>query len=397
MAYIDDLGNHYNDDTTELIQVNSKLKCLSIPSSVRITKEFAFLNSRLDVIIFNSKIDVIEGVYGLRVSDIYVPLGFLDHFVKLFHNDKVRDFIREIDFEKVELYYNIGITMLEGDGVSRDAVKALEYLEYCAKNHDVRAVYRLAQYYEDNHSYIKAHKYYQKAADFLYKDASYKAELLKALMEEESKKRDEEERRREQRKRSKYLFFDTETTGLPKNKMYDASPSRSDIWPRLVQIAWLLVDCDGNVIKKKSAIIYPDGFTIPQDATNVHHITTERARREGLPLLDILEEFMQDFEKAECLVAHNIEFDQHIIGAELYRLNIPYKSFMDKGSICTMRSSTNYCKLPNPNGYDNYKWPKLEELYSILFERKFVDAHDALADITATKDCFFELKRRGVL
>ena len=32
-----------------------------------------------------------------------------------------------------------------------------------------------------------------------------------------------------------------------------------------------------------------------------------------------------------------------------------------------------------------------------LFNRDFTDAHDALADITATKECFFELKHRGII
>lgn len=193
----------------------------------------------------------------------------------------------------------------------------------------------------------------------------------------------------------KYLFFDTETTGLPND--YKASVQDSRNWPRLVQIAWLLVENDGNVVKKKSAIIYPNGFTIPQDATNVHHISTEQAKRDGLPLRDVLEEFMQDFEKAECLVAHNIEFDQHIIGAELYRIGEEYDEFMGKQAICTMKSSTNYCALPKLNEDYGYKWPKLEELYYKLFGKKFNDAHDALADITATKECFFELKKRGII
>lgn len=41
-----------------------------------------------------------------------------------------------------------------------------------------------------------------------------------------------------------YLFFDTETTGLPKN--YKAPASDSDNWPRLVQIAWSIYDAEGN-------------------------------------------------------------------------------------------------------------------------------------------------------
>lgn len=191
---------------------------------------------------------------------------------------------------------------------------------------------------------------------------------------------------------SKYLFFDTETTGkrinLPVGEIYCR--------PRLVQLAWLLVDADGNTLKQKSAIIWPDGFDIPQSATEIHHITTERAKQEGLPLEEVLKEFMQDFEDAECLVAHNIEYDRHIIESELFRSDMPYKSFMRKRTICTMLSSTDYCALPNTY-FGGYKWPSLQEMYQKLFNRSFEDAHDALADITATKDCFFELKRRGII
>ena len=95
---------------------------------------------------------------------------------------------------------------------------------------------------------------------------------------------------------------------------------------------------------------------------------------------------------------HNVDFDQHIVGAELYRLNMDYGALMDKPCICTMRSSTDFCAIPNPNSnFGGYKWPSLQELYRKLFDRSFENAHDALADISATKDCFFELKRRGVI
>jgi hypothetical protein len=59
MAYIDNLGNHYSDDGTELIQVNSKIKYFSVPSTVRIINEFAFVNSKLNVIIFNSNLSIL--------------------------------------------------------------------------------------------------------------------------------------------------------------------------------------------------------------------------------------------------------------------------------------------------------------------------------------------------
>ena len=268
-------------------------------------------------------------------------------------------------------------------------------MEYCAKNFDTRAIYKLAQYYEKNQFYTKAYDKYLLASKFLYKDAAYKKECLNNLVEQEKKHKDEDARRIAEQHRPKYLFFDTETTGLPRNM--DEPVNNSANWPRLVQLAWLLVGGNGDVVKKKSVVIYPDGFKIPQEATVVHHITTERACKEGLPLHDVLEEFMQDFKRAEMLVAHNIGFDRNIIGAELYRMRMSYQDFMKKKSVCTMLSSTNYCKLPNRYGYEDYKWSKLEELYIKLFGRKFNDAHNALADVIATKECFFELKRRGLL
>jgi DNA polymerase III epsilon subunit-like protein len=41
------------------------------------------------------------------------------------------------------------------------------------------------------------------------------------------------------------------------------------------------------------------------------------------------------------------------------------------------------------------KKPKLRMLYEHLFGENFAHAHDAMADIEATKDCFVELAKRG--
>ena len=54
-----------------------------------------------------------------------------------------------------------------------------------------------------------------------------------------------------------------------------------------------------------------------------------------------------------------------------------------------------FCGLKNKVG--RAKWPKLIELHEILFGKGFDGAHDAFADITATKDCFFELIKREII
>ena len=45
-----------------------------------------------------------------------------------------------------------------------------------------------------------------------------------------------------------YLIFDTETTGLPKK--FNAPITDLDNWPRLVQLAYLVYDFDGNLIRE---------------------------------------------------------------------------------------------------------------------------------------------------
>jgi DNA polymerase III subunit epsilon len=115
-----------------------------------------------------------------------------------------------------------------------------------------------------------------------------------------------------------YLFFDTETNGLPKN--WKAPVTDLLNWPRLVQIAWVLFDNDGNEVKRNDYIIKPIGFTIPYEASKVHGITTERAESEGVDLKLSLDEFNEQLERATHLVAHNMSFDEKIIGAEFLRI-----------------------------------------------------------------------------
>ena len=188
-----------------------------------------------------------------------------------------------------------------------------------------------------------------------------------------------------------YLFFDTETTGLPRN--WKAPVSNSSNWPRMVQLAWLIYDETGNRIDGEDFIIIPEGFTIPAEASKVHGITTERAHKDGYELDYVLQVFADQIEKADSLVAHNIAFDEKIVGAEFYRKRIPSNLF-NKPRLCTMKNSTNYCRIPGPYGY---KWPKLSELHIKLFDEDFEDAHDAAADINATAKCFWKMRDIGLI
>lgn len=192
----------------------------------------------------------------------------------------------------------------------------------------------------------------------------------------------------------KILFFDTETTWLP------ISWASVDSQPKLVQFWWIYWEykinwLDYNIISEKEIdIIFNPWIDIPKQASDVHWITNEIAKEHWL-FSEYASELMKMTIEADIIVCHNVPFDSKLIFWEIERLNKNWekrkdweKMFLDK-SICTMKIWTNFCKIPGR--FWQYKWAKLSELHIKLFWEDFDNAHNAFADIVATRKCFFEL------
>ncbi len=188
-----------------------------------------------------------------------------------------------------------------------------------------------------------------------------------------------------------FLIFDTETTGLPRDK--NAPLTDFDNWPRVVQIAWQLHDESGKLIETANHIIKPEGFTIPFNASRVHGIDTSFAEKHGMELEKVLDHFNKVLSKTHLLVGHNIDFDYSIMAVEFLRCNLdtPLTS-LHLLDTCTEKTAS-FCKIPGGKG-GKFKLPTLEELHQVLFSEGFGQAHNASADVEATTRCFFELVRR---
>lgn len=192
-------------------------------------------------------------------------------------------------------------------------------------------------------------------------------------------------------KESIFLFFDTETTGLPKK--WNAPITELDNWPRIVSLAWKIYGSDGREFEGVERIVRPEGFLIPEESSKIHGITNEIAEEKGLPLDYVLKEFSDVAKRAEKLIAHNISYDEKVVSAEYLRKRID-NPLKDKVFICTKEMATDFCAIEGPYGF---KWPKLVELHKKLFGEEFLDAHNAMADVTATARCYWEMKKRGIL
>ena len=192
-----------------------------------------------------------------------------------------------------------------------------------------------------------------------------------------------------------YLVFDTETNGLPGN--YHLPATYLENWPRIVQLSWGIYDDQGNEQEIHNYIIKPDGFKVTEESSKIHGITHKMAHQEGHPIRYVLKQFRKSLLKVSYIVAHNLNFDIHVLGAEClrYHVRLSYRTIVRE--ICTMKETTDYCQLHNTSGYSDYKWPRLEELYQKLFGRMFDNAHNALYDVRACAQCLCECIRQQII
>ena len=171
-----------------------------------------------------------------------------------------------------------------------------------------------------------------------------------------------------------YLIFDIETTGLIKCKKFNLYPNFTDNekydLTRIVQIAWVVLDVNYNVIDKKNYIIKRDNFDICN--SSFHGITNDISSIEGVKFEIAILDFYEALIKSTTIVAHNILFDYNVMLNHLYRYNVYniYYEFIDKIQFCTSFESTNILKLPMLYDATYYKYPSLQELYTHYFKKK---------------------------
>jgi DNA polymerase-3 subunit alpha len=191
------------------------------------------------------------------------------------------------------------------------------------------------------------------------------------------------------------LIFDAETSGLPK---FGNKSSYKGDQPWIVQISAILCSED-KILSELNTIIAPNGRKIDPKAEKTHGISAKFADEFGLNEETVADMFCEMLTIPDLAVGHNIDFDLLLVSSLLYRNNMEeaaeFLNSDDFEKFCTMKKSTNLCKIPNPRR-SGFKWPTLIELHNFLFGEKFDSAHSASADTHATMRCYYEMLKRGI-
>ena len=171
------------------------------------------------------------------------------------------------------------------------------------------------------------------------------------------------------------MFIDTETTWL----------STTD---QILQFAAIYGHFDGKDFHEETRINQYINITTKINffAQRVHGISKNML--EPYEYMDAyIDHFLAYVDTSDYIVGHNISFDIRMLRQDCERIWI-LRDWDSCKTFCTMKDIGHIEDLPK-------KRPKLWLLYEYLFEKDFANAHDAMADIEATKDCFLELARRG--
>lgn len=193
------------------------------------------------------------------------------------------------------------------------------------------------------------------------------------------------------------LFFDTETTGLPRYN----EPSDDPGQPHIVQLAACLVDTDTRkVVASLDLIVKPDGWEIPEAATAIHGITHEHAMRFGVPEALAVDAFMGMWAH-RTRVGHNESFDARILRIALKRYVDPRTPGAEQAmsdiwkagaAECTQRMATPLLTAHLHSKGQKGKTSSLAEAHELVVGHPLQGAHSAMGDTLGCMAVYFGIQ-----
>ena len=181
------------------------------------------------------------------------------------------------------------------------------------------------------------------------------------------------------------MIVDTETNGLG---------FKTDV----LQIAWIVINDKHEILTRGNMLIKnrknrPAAFLI-------NKISDEDLEKKGVLFYDVISQFIDDLNMCDTVIGHNVQFDIKAICNDITKSGISIcdpdgnkidNIFEGKKIECTMKMYKKFLEPIEKKRQTNGQEPlskKLCEMYKYFFGTDFDNAHDAMADVMATFECY---------
>jgi DNA polymerase III subunit epsilon len=168
---------------------------------------------------------------------------------------------------------------------------------------------------------------------------------------------------------------------------------------RIIEIAWEICSSSKEIVTSLSFLIKPNGFTIPPDVTEIHHITNEDAMAHGILITDALT-LMTDqmrIHEVSTIVTYNTKFDLSVILNEMRLNNLsslidPFFAHCIHDPLVRARK----LRFTFEDCTDQHNLPRdLHSVYYYLFNQACPwPAHHAINDVKACREIYHEMINR---
>lgn len=212
------------------------------------------------------------------------------------------------------------------------------------------------------------------------------------------------------------LVFDVETTGiLPKKDRLSTTPPPIEAYPHILQLSYAKYDIITNTLLETydTYIKVNKNVEISQTITDLTGITRKNCLT-GIPIIEALSKFYEAYITSDVIVAHNIDFDKKMILIEIERnrleilkssaecmtiFNSTYEELNGVEHYCTMHKGTLITNIvvesKIPGKPPSIKWPRLNELYSKLFNNETVNGlHNSIVDVLVCLRCYMMMRHK---
>ena len=174
------------------------------------------------------------------------------------------------------------------------------------------------------------------------------------------------------------IFFDLETTGLPK-----AEGSDLDMQPKIIEFGAIKLD-EGLVESDRIEFLCNPGYPLEPIITKITGIKDEDLKDEK-PFIANYQRVCEFFLGEKTVVAHNLPFDRKILKFELERLDKLTKFPWPYEHICTVEIGEGVWG----------KKRKLGDIYEEITGEKIDGAHRSTVDIEAMIEIFKWYRAEG--